>query len=486
MHQSGSESPPDPAEPLRREAEKLELALRALLDVPSDDDALRRRRDAIRALDPDELADCAQQLDPSSDALVALLATENLTAYPHYHLCAALAAEEVAWRGYQPGRSRDVEAAAARWQWAAGKLADALLLPGLPRRLLEDRERRLRWEGADELAKHLRTEVKGLVYLRDPRSARIVYLLTVRLWLGVYGQVFKAAAFAAQHFPWVVSWAHLLPAALGAGVLVAGYGWLGLRLGGGAAASVGMLTGALAIAASVVAMLLIAPVVLRRQRSASEGAEGQSARSAAGPAHRTCAAPQETTGSYSSPRRQGGSSALVPKLMLDLLLPRPAGLSAVGIAGLALVPEVWQGIWDQASAWPHWQGIRGLVTTGAFRLCLLAFVAAVLGFGIVFMELARGSSLFRELLWGACQVSLVALFQALTIATLSVALMAWLAPWVVEKMLKDVALGPVDALLDNKLWACALIFGTWGWLLGMLLQHLWQPGAIAHPLPEEA
>jgi hypothetical protein len=143
------------------------------------------------------------------------------------------------------------------------------------------------------------------------------------------------------------------------------------------------------------------------------------------------------------------------------------------MVGLALVPELWKGVWEQATA-----------CVG--QVFFVAGLAAVAGCAMVFIELTRTSSLFLELLEGAIQISAIAVIQAIVMATLFVVLLTSLAPPVVEEMLGGKLKGPVDPLLDGRLWAFALLFGTLGWVLGMLLQQLWQPGAITHPLPEEA
>jgi hypothetical protein len=464
---------------LREEVEKLRLALQALVDLPASDAATARRRDAIRRLNFEKLKSEANTLE-GSDALVALLGTEDLKGYPQYHLCAALAVESLTWRLYSGGQCEQARQGwAAQWEWAAGKLADALLLPGLSRRLLAEDERELRWNGAEQLESHLwPPEKRQEQFGRDIRSARIVYLLCVGLWLGVYGQVWKASALASK-FASIVTWNHLILAGVLTGLIAALLECMLSHSPAGIVASMGMLFGAIVmalIAAVVVVKLMFGHRTVRGEENARQG-EG-TASDQWGQQKEGTQAPEGRQGSCGPPQQaQSGARAsettFVSKLVFDLLLPRPAALSAVGMVGLALVPELWKGVWEQATA-----------CVG--QVFFVAGLAAVAGCAMVFIELTRTSSLFLELLEGAIQISAIAVIQAIVMATLFVVLLTSLAPPVVEEMLGGKLKGPVDPLLDGRLWAFALLFGTLGWVLGMLLQQLWQPGAITHPLPEEA
>jgi len=467
---------------LREEVEKLRLALQAPVDLPASDAATARRRNAIRELNCTELNSGANALE-GSDALVALLATEDLKGYPQYHLCAALPVESLTWRLYSGEQCEKEQCEqtrqgwAAQWEWAAGKLADALLLPGLSRRLLAEDERKLRWNGAKQLESHLwPEEQQEKQFGRDIRGARIVYSLCVGLWLGVYGRVWKASALASK-FASIVTWNHLILAGVSTALIGALLERMLSHSPAGIVASMGVLLGAIVMAltaAVVVVKLMFGHWTVRGEENASQS-EG-TASDQCGQQKEGTQAPKGRQGSCDAPQQaqsaaRASETTLVSKLVFDLLLPRPAGLSAVGIVGLALVSELWQGIWAQAAA---------------KKILALSALAWMLSYLMVFMELTRSSSLFSELRKSAIQISLLAVIQAVVMATVFIVLWAWLAPQVVQKMLGDQVTGTVDLLLGGRLWSFALLFGTLGWLLGMLLQQLWQPGAITHPLPEEA
>jgi hypothetical protein len=461
---------------LREEVEKLRLALQAPVDLPASDAATACRRAAIRELDSEELKGGANALE-GSDALVALLATEDLKERPHYHLFAALVVEDLAWREYSAVPSDQAQPIAqskqAQWEWAVGKLVDALLLPGLSRRLLADHERELRWNGAEQLESHLWPEEQQEKQLgRDIRSARIVYLLCVGLWLGVYGRVWKASALASK-FASIVTWNHLILAGVSTALIGALLERMLSHSPAGIVASMGVLLGAIVMALTA-AVVVVKLMFVRGEENASQS-EG-TASDQCGQQKEGTQAPKGRQGSCDAAQQaqsaaRASETTLVSKLVFDLLLPRPAGLSAVGIVGPALVSELWQGIWAQAAA---------------KKILALSALAWMLSYLMVFMELTRSSSLFSELRKSAIQISLLAVIQAVVMATVFIVLLAWLAPQVVQKMLGDQVTGTVDLLLGGRLWSFALLFGTLGWLLGMLLQQLWQPGAITHPLPEEA